>query len=393
MAQNHLDALLIESCNFTDFPTGGQLSFAKQLMSVFGNRLGLVGVSTDDTPTGKWLRKTFNGTEYWYFSYGRISSSSKKPLIPSRLRSYLTIKKHRKAILSKGVDNVLIQAPEIMIAVSNWGWRSICYSFAGVENPLSMPRYRWGRLLAHIFDNNLFKSLQRADAILARADSNAIEELISRSNGLLNRETITQFPTKVDTSVFYPIAAKEARAELGIEQDELIITNCGRLNYVKGWEFILSAFREFIKLHEHSKLYFVGDGEDRLHLESMIGRYGLDGHVCITGFQPTPKVVCYLNASDLCVIGSYREGWSIAMLEALACGKAIVTTEVSGSHDMVVDGKNGFVVKERDPQKFANAMQQALMLSEVRPVSLSIAEKYALKNLARDLGAVWKPLS
>lgn len=49
--------LLIEGCDFVDYPTGGQLSFARQMMRTFGNRLALVGISTDDTPVGVWLKK------------------------------------------------------------------------------------------------------------------------------------------------------------------------------------------------------------------------------------------------------------------------------------------------------------------------------------------------
>ena len=83
----------------------------------------------------------------------------------------------------------------------------------------------------------------------------------------------------------------------------------------------------------------------------------------------------------------------MAMLETLECGKPIVSTNVSGAKDMIRQGQNGFVVEKRDPAEFAKGMGDALKLQGSQQISLGIAENYALKNLARDLGALWKPLS
>jgi hypothetical protein len=47
--------LLIEVCNFTDYPIGGYLSFAKQMLTAFGNQLALVGLGDEETTIGKWM--------------------------------------------------------------------------------------------------------------------------------------------------------------------------------------------------------------------------------------------------------------------------------------------------------------------------------------------------
>ena len=97
--------------------------------------------------------------------------------------------------------------------------------------------------------------------------------------------------------------------------------------------------------------------------------------------------------SDLCAVTSHSEGWSLAMLEMLACGKAIVSTDVSGANDMIRSGHNGFVVKERNPSLFADAISKALELKNVREVSLEIAARYSTKTIVSDLGLLWQPLS
>ena len=81
------DVLLIEPCNFEDFPTGGQLSVAKNMMRAFGSRLALVGISTDDTPIGRWVKRKFDGVEYDFFAIGRWIPSSRKPFVPARIKA------------------------------------------------------------------------------------------------------------------------------------------------------------------------------------------------------------------------------------------------------------------------------------------------------------------
>ncbi len=165
------------------------------------------------------------------------------------------------------------------------------------------------------------------------------------------------------------------------------------MNLVKGWDFLLDAFDKFMIVKPNAKLIFVGDGEDRPKLEQRIKITRHETSIKATGFVNAEMVAKYINASDLCVVGSRKEGWSVAMLEALACGKPIVTTDVSGARDMIMEGQNGYVVEKRDPVKFAKAMEAALMLQDSQRVSLNIAEKYALKNLSNALGRLWKPLS
>ena len=120
---------------------------------------------------------------------------------------------------------------------------------------------------------------------------------------------------------------------------------------------------------------------------------GISESIQITGFIPHAEVNIYLNAADLCVVASYKEGWSLAMLEMLACGKPVVSTDVSGAKDMIYQGENGFVIKERDPRLFAGAILKTLELRDVEKISREVATKYSTKTIAPDLASIWKPLS
>ena len=144
------------------------------------------------------------------------------------------------------------------------------------------------------------------------------------------------------------------------------------------------------------KMVFVGDGEDRAQFEKRVRELGIQNAVRLEGFLPPSEVRRRLAASDLYLISSLREGWSVASTEALACGKSIVATDVSGVSETVVDGKNGFIVRNRDPETYAQAICDALELpteNNVNAFSLALAERFSKERLRLDWAECWKPLA
>jgi glycosyltransferase involved in cell wall biosynthesis len=385
------EVLVIEGSDFETFPVGGQLTMVRGLMKLFGNKLALVGMNRDNSPTGRWMQKEISGTPYLFFSVSHREASSKRPFIPARLAFYAALSRFKREILSLGCKDVFLQAPEALLAVCHWNWDSICYWFPGVENPLKTSRYPIARPLWRLYDKALFSALDRASVILAAADENAIRSLVSRSNGRLSRERLTQLPTCVDTSVFRPAAADCVRMNLGIPSNATVFVTPGRVSHFKGWELLLTAFEQVLRRDHNAFLFFVGDGEDRSLLEAQIELRGLASRVKVTGFQSPKQVAACMNAADVVVFGSFVEGWSVAMLEALACGKPIVSTRVSGVRDIIRLGENGFIVESRDHLEFASAMEKALCLTDAGRVSLGIASRFELKGMGETLAQVWPP--
>jgi glycosyltransferase involved in cell wall biosynthesis len=280
-----------------------------------------------------------------------------------------------------------------MLALANYDWQSICYRFPGVKNEIEFSRYKWARLFKKPYEYAFLKSLQKAQILLASADEKTIADLVARSNGMLKKSKIVQFPTRVDTDIFSPQSQAAIRSQLGIKLEDKIVVACGRIRHIKGWDFLLQAFQIAQTKVPGIKLIFVGDGEDRSALEKMSKSLGIADKVQVTGAMLPPKVAQYLNAADLFVVGSYHEGWPTAMLEALACGKPVVSTNVSGAAEMIINSQNGYIVPNRNPKEYADAMAKTLQLKNASQVSLHIASKYTIANLPKELGALWKPLA
>jgi len=367
------------------------LTFARHLIRAFGDRLALVGAASNGDPIGKWLEGEFEGRRVPFLAVGRLHQASGRPLVPARLRFWLALRRHRFRILALGARHAIALAPETMMAVRDWGLE-VCYHFSGVENPLSNSRYAWARPLARWFDAAHLESARKAALLLAHAGEEAIDALAARSGGRLRREQLRFFPTCVDTGIFRPRPKLEARQELGLPHGEPVFVALGRISRVKGWDLLVEALAEFRQRHGRGVLFFVGDGEDRPGLEARAAELDLDGAVRVVGFQPREAVAQWLNAADAAVFGSRTEGWSNAMLEALASGKPVVTTAVSGARQMIRDGVNGIVLQSRDPAAFAGAMEAALHLSGVEEACAAAAGRYSLQRMADAFQAAWPAL-
>jgi len=383
--------LLIENCDFSAYPPGGQLTFARNLIRAFGDRLALVGVATDGEPVGEWIEREFEGRRIPFLAVGRADPGVSRPILPARLRFWLRLLRHRRRILASGARHAIALAPETLMAVHRWGLE-VCYHFSGVENPLRHSRYGWARPLARWFDARHLKIANQASVLLAHADRQAIESLIARSRGRLDGARLQWFPTCVDPELFRPRDKHEARQALGLPAGETLFVAIGRLNRWKGWPLLLEALARLRQHHPRVTLAFVGDGEDRNALVSCLEKMGLNDAVRLPGYQPRERVALWLNAADVAVFASQGEGWSNAMLEALASGKPIVTTRVSGAADLVLPGVNGFIVEERDPEAFARAMESALQLREAQAVSVTLAERFSLSRMAAAHAEVWPAL-
>lgn len=376
----------MDFCNYEDYPIGGHLSFAKQLLSSFGNQLILLGITTDKSdPVGKWFKKRINGTEYDFFALARYNKYKTYHFIPDRISCFFLIRFFKNRILKMHVHNVFVQRPEIIIAIKDFKFTNICYRFPGTENALKTSKYRAGKYLASCFDKLFFPALKDVDLILASADENAILSMVNRSKGLILRDNIVKFPTRIDTGIYRPIERDIARGKIGIPFGKKVLITVGRLSWLKGWKLMLDSFLIFEKKHPGSIFYFIGNGEDINKIKDYIDVHNLNGKVFILGMKSPEEISLLLNASDLFMMGSYVEGWSTSLVEAVACGIPVCVTSFSSASEIVKDGINGFIAKSWDSKEFAHLCSEALNL-EIKEIDVN---KYSLAGLKAELLKYW----
>lgn len=384
----HMDPI-----NFQDFPVGGTLSFARQLMFQFKGEVALVGLVTDTSdPVGKWFTKEINGILYPYYGIGRYKKFDKRPLIPLRLQTFLLLFYHLRGIRKINNRIVFTQSPQFLFALNFFKWTSLCFCFAGISNSVAISRYKSLRVLGILYEKSLFRILKRkAKVILAAADSESITNATMRTGNILKPEEIITFPTRFDPAIFSPLNKADCRKKLNISDKDFVLVTTGRLSWVKGWQLLIDATRELQsdENYKNVRLIFVGDGEDRKKIENYSKSLIDKGTIQLVGKLSQNEISQYLSAADVFVLGSFHEGWPTSLVEALACGCAIVTTNVSASSQIVCEGTNGYIVNDRDSINFANAIKKAGNLKDFVEYSLSERNKFSIDLLKDDLEKLW----
>jgi glycosyltransferase involved in cell wall biosynthesis len=383
--------LIIDFCNFEDYPIGGHLTFAKNLMLSFENQLFLVGITTNPSdPLGKWFKKKIDNQIYDFFALAKYNKSVTKHVVPDRLVSFLLLRFYKKKILRIQPTNIFIQRSDILIAVKNFDFKNICYRFAGVENPLKISKYWYGHFLSKIYDKIFFNSFRKVSTILASSDQDNINKMISRSYGKVPADKVFKFPTRIDTSIFKPIDKIQARNLLQLPNLSTIIVTTGRLAWFKGWKFMIDCFEQFQTQTKECFFYFIGEGEDLEKISEYISQKKLENKIKLLGKKDRNEISLFLNASDLFIMASYKEGWSTTLVEALSCGVPICCTNFSSANDIITEGVSGYVAQKHDIKSFTEQMQKAILLNRNKLPEQNEIRKYAITDLKTDLLKHWK---
>ena len=125
----------------------------------------------------------------------------------------------------------------------------------------------------------------------------------------------------------------------------------GSLFKVKGFPYLLQAFKKVFDKNSKVKLLIVGTGDQEQCLRDEIIRLGLKDNVLLLGFRnDIPEL---LNLFDIYVCSSISEGLSLSVMEAMSAGKVIISTNVGGNAELIQDGQNGLLVPSKDPDALA----------------------------------------
>lgn len=222
----------------------------------------------------------------------------------------------------------------------------------GLAKPPALVRTR--HISAPIPDNAPTRWLYRkAAAHIVTTGENLRQQLI-RDNGY-RADTITSVPTGIDTDLFVPGDRLEARRQLGIESDGMIIGIVATLRSWKGHRYLIEAFAGMPD--KRAKLLIVGDGPQRAALERQVAESGLTGRVLLPGNQR--EVLPWLQAMDVFVLPSYaNEGVPQAILQAMLCALPIVTTPVGSIPEAVKDGETALIVEPKNAHAVRAAIER-----------------------------------
>jgi glycosyltransferase involved in cell wall biosynthesis len=195
---------------------------------------------------------------------------------------------------------------------------------------------------------------------LVRWFSRSVSEYICVSRELKRRMETELGVNNKRISVIYN--GTETFPEIGkgyvTDNREIIIGSVGRLEKVKNYNLLISAFNEIQKKHPNCRLEIVGGGECETELRNLIEQMLLSDKVKLHGYQL--DVNKYLDRFDIYALTSIYEGLSISLLEAFSKGKPCVVSDVGGNTEIIEDGKNGFVFKSGNKNQLISKLSSAI---------------------------------
>ena len=185
----------------------------------------------------------------------------------------------------------------------------------------------------------------------------------------------------VDLSNFTPGSGRtNARQDLGITQDALVLTFVGRIQPHKGPELLIQATAQMLQHSPHLraklKVFIIGgaSGSNSAEVERMKELVSwLDISEIVTFLPPVSRedLPQWYRLSDLVCVPSYSESFGLVALEAQACGTPVVATAVGGLRTAVADGISGVLVDGHDPRAWSSVISR-LLLEPQRRVLLSM---------------------
>ncbi len=186
---------------------------------------------------------------------------------------------------------------------------------------------------------SLLDTIEKSDCVTTVA--NSVKEEISLFYNYKNTYVIGN---GVDIGEFYPQNGKNK---------ENYILFVGRLDFRKGIFDLLESWKIVISQNKDCELIIVGKGPLEKKIREFLIMNNIEMRVKLFGFVSRENLVKLYQNAKICVIPSHYEGLPTVLLEAMACGLPVISTEVSGSKDVIKDNYNGMFVPTQSPEKLA----------------------------------------
>lgn len=257
-----------------------------------------------------------------------------------------------------------------------------------VHNTMSQSTPQRGRFAGGVW-RQLFRSFYPWASSIVAVSRGAAEDL-ARSSGLpLERVEVLYNP--VITPALMALARKAPDHPWLAPGQPPVVLGVGRLNPQKDFSTLIRAFAE-VRRRREARLLILGEGEERSRLQALATELGVGDDVTLPGF--TDNAMAYMAASRVFVLSSAWEGLPTVLIEALAAGARVVSTDCpSGPREILQDGRLGTLVPVGNPAALAGAIIDALdrpspaaPLEALAPFTLNMAVDNYLRVIESACG-------
>ncbi|PEX06322.1 glycosyl transferase family 1 [Bacillus cereus] len=225
-------------------------------------------------------------------------------------------------------------------------------------------------------------------------------EIQKMSADLFGNEKVRYLPNGVNLDEFDESKNKslEIRKEQGIPLEDNVIVTTNRMEPIKGMIYFIDAIPEILRKHPNTTFLILGDGSLQKKLMKRVCAQHIDhSKVIFIGRVPNIEMKNWMTVADVYVQPSLMEGCSIAIIEAMACAKAIVASNIGGNPDIINHEESGLLVNPKSSIELQEAINY-LLLHPQRRKELGAKAREKVENhlnwsaLARQVSIIYERL-
>lgn len=221
---------------------------------------------------------------------------------------------------------------------------------------------------------------KRADGLITV--SSALADRLAELG--VERERITVLRNGVDPAVFRPVDPLEETPA------RPLLLSVGNLVPLKRHDLAIRALAELSGELPEARLWIVGGGPERTRLEALANSLGVAGRVRFLGVVPHDRMPAVYSAADVLILASEREGWPNVLLEAMACGTRVVTTDVSDVAALVSTPAAGAWTREHSLPALVNILRDVLATPVPREATRAHSLRFSWEETTRGQLALFR---
>ncbi len=188
-------------------------------------------------------------------------------------------------------------------------------------------------------------------------------------------------PFGVDLDVFKPNRKQDSQ-NITIGIIKTIDEKYGQTYLIKAFKLLLDRLKSEsqTEIANRLRLIIIGDGPQKIVVQSLVTQLSLDGQVSIIGRVKNADVPYYLNQFNIACFPSMSESFGVAAIEASACEVPVIASNIGGLPEVVIDGKTGYLVKPGNEQDLSEKMYHLVIDKELRKKMGLEGRKFVSKN-------------
>ncbi|MGK7889662.1 MAG: glycosyltransferase family 4 protein [Leptolyngbyaceae cyanobacterium] len=359
-------------------------SFIKYAPDRFEVRL--VGTGEPGQVSGRWHEAEFSGKALQFFPLIEVGDDNRRKLVPTTL-------KYTASLFGKSLNSDFMHFHRLEPTAAAWRWAGDKTLF--VHNDIHQQINAGGKdgaILWQRFSKLYFlmeRSLLGQFSQVLSCNTQSVKLYQDCYPAIADR--VTYYKNAFDTDIFYPLEEAERQHKrqqlahrLKLSPDTRFLLFAGRLHPQKDPLLLARSLAAVSDPSVH--LLVAGDGELKEALQDEVQQLGVTQQVTLLGPLPQEELVELHQVASACVLTSAYEGLPIVVLEALACGTPVVTTDCGETPHLLSEG-SGIVCSSRQPEAIASSWQRVLNnpLQFTTSACVQVAQPYSARIVVEQI--------